>query len=130
MNDLENDELRFPRPDPGPPEGFRVPIKKSIVTNPEFELFSRLCDDIHRIANQIAPDETSDNSVYAHLSGTLSGCASGLEQALDSGLSSAYKAQALRELVVRWRGMAQEYSKRQTEIDQKRAAENVEMPKM
>lgn len=52
----------------------------------------------------------------------LGGCAAALENTLDSGKSDFIRNSELRELVIRWRKMSNEYSKKQAEIDQKKAS--------
>jgi hypothetical protein len=97
----------------------KSPLMKSL-NNDEYEMFSRVCDDIHRIANQIAPED-QDNTVNAMMGGSVQGCALALEDILNGGYNDFNQANALRQLVARWKELANEYYKRQTEINEQRA---------
>lgn len=87
------------------------------LNNPEFQLFTRLCDDIHRIANQIAPDETSDTNVFSQIAAAYASSARHLEEVLGSGNNPFNQQRDLRGLITRWQELANEYIRKQDELD-------------
>lgn len=93
------------------------------MDNPDFGLLVSIADDIHRLAEHFAPKESEGSQYHwAQMAGTISGAASALEDVMDSGNDLFSQKTHLRELVARWRGIAEEYSRKQAQEDQERVA--------
>lgn len=92
------------------------------LDNESYQLLVGISEDIHRLTEHFAPAVNQDNSMNAAIGGAIFGAANSLEFVLDSGRSLAIQRLDLRNLILRWRAIADDYFKKQAEIDQERAA--------
>lgn len=86
-----------------------------MMANPEFEALMKIADDIHRIADVVAPQETSENNTFALLAIAYNFCAISLEDVLESGGNTFNRSENLRGLIMQWRAMSDSYVKKQEE---------------